>query len=84
MPNKSGANKTVRKSAKDIPPASKADLDRLRAAMRRSIDMSEIPERRKFHVSSGMPVADFHPARERAFPEPVSRGLSVSIDGCGE
>ncbi|HYV38963.1 MAG TPA: hypothetical protein VE988_24980 [Gemmataceae bacterium] len=48
MSKKLAAIKIVRKSAKDIPRASKADLDRLQAAMRGSIDTSEIPERRKF------------------------------------
>jgi hypothetical protein len=49
MPKKSAAPKTVRKSAKEIPPATTADLDRLRAAMQGPIDTREIPERRKFH-----------------------------------
>lgn len=46
MSKKSAASKIVRKSAKDIRPASKADLDRLRAAMRGKIDTGEIPEGR--------------------------------------
>src|SRR5882724_6277630 len=37
-----------RKSAGEIPRASPADLDRLRAAMQGDIDTAEIPERRKF------------------------------------
>src|SRR5712691_13438802 len=49
MPKRSAANKVVRKSAREIPPASRAALDRLRAAMQGSIDTGEIPERRKFH-----------------------------------
>ena len=49
MSKKSVASKMVRKSAKEIPPASKADLNRLRAAMQGSIDTSEIRARRKFH-----------------------------------
>ena len=49
MPKKSAASQVVRKSAAEIPPASKADLDRLRTAMQASIDTGEIPERRKFH-----------------------------------
>jgi hypothetical protein len=49
MSKKSVASKTVRKSAGKIPPASRADLDRLRATMRASIDTSEIPERHRFH-----------------------------------
>src|SRR5438105_1321899 len=46
MSRKSVAGKIVRKSAKDIPRSSAADLDRLRAAMRGRIDTSDIPERR--------------------------------------
>ena len=49
MSRKSPAHKTVRKSAADIPPASAADLERLRNAMAGRIDTSDIPERRKFH-----------------------------------
>ncbi len=49
MPKRSAANKVVRKSAREIPPASRAALDRLRAAMQGSIDTNEIPERQKFH-----------------------------------
>src|SRR5713101_1097696 len=49
MSKKSVTSKIVRKSAGEIPPASTADLDRLRAAMQGSIDSGEIPERRKFH-----------------------------------
>jgi hypothetical protein len=48
MSKKSVTVKTVRKSAREIPPASQADLDRLRAAMQGNIDTSDIPERRKF------------------------------------
>ena len=48
MSKKSAASKVVRKSAEKIPPASRADLDRLRAAMRGKIDTSEIPERGEF------------------------------------
>jgi len=47
MPKKSVSRKIVR-SAAEIPPASRADLDRLRAAMQRPIDTGEVPERRKF------------------------------------
>jgi hypothetical protein len=49
MPKKSVVRKTVRKSAGEIPPASTADLDRLRTAMEGLVDTSEIPERRTFH-----------------------------------
>ena len=48
MPKKSAVRKLVRKSARDIPPASRADLDRLRAAMHGSIDTRDIPERKRF------------------------------------
>jgi hypothetical protein len=48
MPKKSVGRKIVRRSAAEIPPASRADLDRLRAAMQRPIDTGEIPEHRKF------------------------------------
>ena len=49
MSKRSAGSKVVRKSAKEIPRASKADLDRLRAAMEGRIDTREIPERRKYH-----------------------------------
>src|SRR5437016_5886291 len=48
MSRRSAAGKTVRKRAGEIPAASRADLDRLRAAMRGPIDTGEIPERRQF------------------------------------
>src|SRR5437868_4172416 len=48
MPKKSAASKTIRKSAAELPRASRADLDRLRAAMHGKIDTREIPERRGF------------------------------------
>jgi hypothetical protein len=48
MTQKSAANKVVRKSAEEIPRATKADLARLRAAMQGTVDTGEIPERRKF------------------------------------
>src|SRR5438105_3479467 len=47
MPKKSATARTVRKSARELPPASNADLDRLRAAQQGRIDTSDIPERRK-------------------------------------
>src|SRR5436190_23742023 len=49
MSKKLAARKLVQKSAKETPPASQGDLDRLRDAMRRRIDTGEISERRKFH-----------------------------------
>ena len=48
MSKKSAVSKVARKSAAEIPQASKADLGRLRAAMQGDIDTSEISERRKF------------------------------------
>jgi hypothetical protein len=45
---KSATSKVVRKSARDIPRATSADLARLREAMRERIDTSDIPERRRF------------------------------------
>lgn len=48
MPRKSAARKLVQKSAREIPRASRADLDRLRRAMQGPIDTSEIAERHKF------------------------------------
>src|SRR5437870_5114760 len=49
MAKKSVARRVARKSAGEIPPASKADLDRLRAAQEGDIDTREIPERKVFH-----------------------------------
>jgi hypothetical protein len=49
MSKKSVAGKSVRKPAREIPAASKADLDRLRAAMHGRIDTGEISERQKFN-----------------------------------
>jgi hypothetical protein len=50
MPKKSVAGKIIRKSAADIPPATEADLARLRAAMKGPIDTSDIPELQgRFH-----------------------------------
>jgi len=48
MSRKSATVSIVRKSARDILPASTTDLDRLRTAMRGRVDTGEIPERRKF------------------------------------
>jgi hypothetical protein len=47
MPKKFASRKVIRKSSKDIPPASKADLAQLRAAMDEKIDTSDNAERRK-------------------------------------
>jgi hypothetical protein len=46
MAKKSAAAEIVRKSVREVPPASRADLDRLRATMQADIDTGEIPERR--------------------------------------
>jgi hypothetical protein len=48
MPKKSAETKVVRKSSVEVPRPSKTDLDRLRAAMEKKIDTTEIPERRTF------------------------------------
>jgi hypothetical protein len=48
MSKKSVTGRTIRKSAAEIPPASAADLDRLRAAMQGVIDTTEVSERRTF------------------------------------
>jgi hypothetical protein len=45
MMAKKPASKVVRKSAGDIPPAAKAGVDRLQAAMQGSVDTSDISER---------------------------------------
>lgn len=47
MSRKSAVDKTVRKRAADIPPASRADLERLHDAMAGRVDTSDIPERPK-------------------------------------
>jgi hypothetical protein len=49
MPKKSVQNNNVRKRAKDLSPPSSADLDRLRNAMKGTIDTSEISESRSFN-----------------------------------
>src|SRR5438045_1674986 len=50
MPKKSATGRIVRKSAADLPPATEADLARLRDAMEGPIDPSDIPELRgEFH-----------------------------------
>ena len=48
MSKKSAGHKRVRKGAKQLGPASRADLDRLRKAMTREIDTGEIPEGKGF------------------------------------
>ena len=44
MPKKPKIGKVVRRKAVDIPPATEADLSRLRSAMDGPIDTSDIPE----------------------------------------
>ena len=46
MRRKSATSKIVRRNASDIPPATQADLARLRRAMEGPIDTSDIPEQR--------------------------------------
>ena len=48
MQKRSPENKMVRKSAKDIPPPSAAEIARIRAAPDRKIDTTDISERRTF------------------------------------
>jgi hypothetical protein len=61
MPKKSVTVKTVRKSAAEIPHASPADLDRLRAAMQGPIDTAEIPGRRTGIFSEETVPGMWHP-----------------------
>lgn len=68
MSRKLVANKQVRKSAKEVPRPSSADLDRLRAAMEGYVDTSEIPERRKFQrlkrdTSGRLPIRKQRPKK---------------------
>jgi hypothetical protein len=44
MSNESKPARTIRKTAVEIPPPSKEDLDRLRRAMEGPIDTSDVPE----------------------------------------
>jgi hypothetical protein len=46
MPKKSRGDKLIRKTASELEPATAADIARLREAMKRPIDTSEIPENR--------------------------------------
>ena len=73
MPKKSVSRKIVR-SAAEIPPASRADLDRLRAAMQGSIDTGEIPEGRKFHSLQRDPSGRL-PRRKSIIREAVARQM---------
>jgi hypothetical protein len=74
MAKKSLAGKVVRKSAADIPAASGADLDRLRAAMRGSIDTREIPQRRKLQRIK-RDAAGKLPPRKSVIREAVAREM---------
>jgi hypothetical protein len=48
MPKRSAENRIVRKGAKNVSPPSAAEIARIRAVTDRSIDTSEISERRTF------------------------------------
>jgi hypothetical protein len=74
MPRKSATAKLVRKSAGEIPPASAADLDRLRAAMKGPIDTREIPERRRFERLQ-RDAAGRLPPRKSIIREAVTREM---------
>jgi hypothetical protein len=74
MPRKLAASKIVRKSAGEVPTASKAALDRLHAAMHRRIDTDEIPERRKFHRLK-RDASGRLPARTSIIREAVARQM---------
>jgi hypothetical protein len=74
MRKKSAASKIIRKSAREVPRASKADLDRLRAAMHGPIDTREIPER---HTSERL-QRDANgrlPARKSVIRDAVARQM---------
>jgi hypothetical protein len=74
MSKKSAARKTVRKSAREVPPASTADLDRLRTAMHSRIDTSEIPEHRTFQRVKRDPNGKL-PPRKSIIREAVAREM---------
>jgi hypothetical protein len=74
MPRKSPAGKIVRKSAAQIPRATQADLDRLRAAMQNKIDTSDIAERKSYQPlrrdAGGRPLP-----RKSVIREAVARAI---------
>lgn len=74
MSRKSVASRTIRKSAKEIPPASKADLERLQAAMSGAIDTREIPERKKFHRLKRNADGNLSPAKMKRAKSKTARG----------
>lgn len=74
MSGKSMANKTVRKSAANLPAPSGADLARLRAAMAGDIDTRDIPERRKFDRIQ-RDASGRLPARKSMIREAVAREM---------
>jgi hypothetical protein len=74
MSKKLVVSKTVRKSAGQILPATRADLDRLRAAMQGNIDTGEIAERRKFHRLK-REASGRLPARKSIIREAVARQM---------
>jgi hypothetical protein len=74
MSRKSEGTKIVRKPAAEIPPASPADLERLRAAMRGRIDSSEISERRQFQRLRRDPSGEL-PGKKSVIREAVARQM---------
>lgn len=75
MATKSAAGRLVRKSAADIPAASAADLDRLRAAMKGEIDTSDLAERRGAFQRIERGAGGRPPARRSAIREAVKREM---------
>jgi hypothetical protein len=70
MPKKSQTGSregnVVRRTAAEIPPASPAGLDRLRAAMYEPVDTSDIPEMRRAVARVGRDAAGRLPARRES------------------
>jgi hypothetical protein len=81
MPKKSAPISVVRKSADQIPAASEKDLDRLRTAMAKEIDLSKVPERRgpfsrlKRNANGKLPKKSL--IREAVTRELESRNMTV-------
>lgn len=70
------ARSRVRKSASEIPPASAADLTRLRSAMEGEVDTTAIPERRGPFQRVKRDAAGKPPARRSAIREAVKREMA--------
>jgi hypothetical protein len=75
MPKKSATGRIVRTSAADIPPATEADLARLRDAMKGPIDTSDIPERRGGFHRLRRDSAGRLPSRKSVIREAIVREL---------